>query len=209
MLATSLKDVSVVEMPRHLDDRGFFQEVYSHRWAFSMPMYTIGYGYLDWKQVNWSFSAPGVIRGIHVAPYAKFVTCVGGHVFDVVVDLRPESPTYLKWEGFNLIFTEPRSIVVPPGCGHGFAVIEPASVMYLQSDVFGPDKEWTVRWDDPEIAVQWPLPGAPVLSERDALAKTLAEIKQARSQQTVSASPHGGTSSRKRDQGPLTPTSSP
>ena len=203
--ATNVKDCLVVEMARHLDNRGFFQELYSHRWAYSTPMYTSAAGYPDWKQVNWSWSDPNVLRGIHCAPYHKLVTCLGGLVYDVAVDLREDSPTYLKWFGIELDPTAPVSLLVPPGCGHGFFALQPSTVIYLQSDVFGPDKEWAVRWDD--FGIDWPG-GTPILSEKDAAAKTLAEIIQARSRQTVSASLHVGISSLKPSQGPLIPTSS-
>jgi dTDP-4-dehydrorhamnose 3,5-epimerase len=155
---------TAVEMSRHFDSRGFFQEIYNQEKYWPLPMHEVG-----WRQVNWSNSTKDVLRGLHVAPYAKLVTCVKGRIYDVVVDMRESSPSYKKWFATILDGDHPSQVFVPPYCGHGFVVFEDASVIYLQSDVYEAGKERTVRWDDPEIGIMWPVIN-PVLSDKDASA---------------------------------------
>jgi dTDP-4-dehydrorhamnose 3,5-epimerase len=187
-LATNIENCLVVEMPRHLDNRGFFQEVYSHKWAYTMPMYTSAAGYIDWKQINWSSSEANVIRGIHVAPYYKFITCVNGHIFDVVFDLRPNSRSYLQWFGIYLKADEPKSLLIPAGCGHGFAAIQPSTAIYLQSDVFAAGQEVSIKYDS--FGVTWPVAN-PIVSEKDLAAKPWKEVIQVQNPQTELPLPRG------------------
>ncbi len=217
-VATNVRDCLTIEMPRHLDGRGFFQEMFSQRWAHANNMFNGVAGYVNWQQVNWSQSEQNVLRGIHVAPYAKLVTCLSGRIMDYVVDLREDSPSYLDHFSVELSPDKTTQAFVPPGCGHAFVSLEPnSSVVYLQSDVYSTPKEWSVRWSDPQLAIKWPVL-APILSDKDAAAPTLKEaltakanklvkdinererikrvleeLKQAQNQQTESPSPREGT----------------
>jgi dTDP-4-dehydrorhamnose 3,5-epimerase len=146
-------------MQRHDDSRGFFQEI------FQIDRYKdLGVDH-TWKQANWSYNRLGSLRGIHVAPYAKLVTCVSGRIWDVVVDLRKDSPTFGEWIADWLY--ETKQMYVPPGCGHAFCSLEDdTSVVYLQSDVYQPDKECSVAWNDPILRISWPDMGY-VISDKD------------------------------------------
>jgi dTDP-4-dehydrorhamnose 3,5-epimerase len=121
------------------------------------------------------------VRGLHVRrtlAEAKLVRCARGRVYDVVVDLRPWSPTYRRWESFVLDDVEHRHVFIPPGCAHGFqALTELADVCYHHDAVYDPDVSVAVAWDDPELAIPWPLPN-PVLSDADRSAPTLAAVEQ-------------------------------
>lgn len=138
------------------DSRGSFQEIYNE--SKSQPY--------QWKQVNCSVSAANVVRGIHRSPYAKLCTCLSGRIWDVVVDLRITSPTYKQWDAAWL---EPgMQIFIPAHCGHGFLSVEDNSrLLYLQDDVYIPDLEEQVHWQNPEINITWPEREFYILSEKD------------------------------------------
>lgn len=157
-----IADCFLVTGKRFPDDRGFLQELYSNR----NPVKADGD---HWQQVNWSVSKRDVVRGIHLAPYAKLVTCLTGRVFDVVVDLRPNSSTFKKWLGWWLDADEPTQIYVPPMCGHGFYSAEDNStVVYLQEAIWHPSIEQIVHWEDHTINIRWPKPtNKYILSEKD------------------------------------------
>ena len=131
-------------------------------------------------QENHSRSSGGILRGLHfqLRPgQAKLVRCVRGAIWDVAVDLRRDSPTYKRWEGVLLSDENHRQLFVPVGFAHGFCVMSDiADVAYKLTSVYDPDTEAGVRWDDPEIGVEWPIQH-PQLSDRDQLAPTLAEIE--------------------------------
>lgn len=124
-------------------------------------------------QMNMSLSlTPGTIRGLHWRPLshpeAKFIRCVRGRVFDVCVDVRPDSSSYLEWVGVELTAENRRALVVPAGCAHGYQSLEPSSeVLYLVSARFEPGVEVGARWDDPAFGIEWPLPHEVTISERD------------------------------------------
>ncbi len=154
-----IKDCKVIICDRHFDDRGFFQELFE------------GNKYNEterekWKQVNWSHSLPNVLRGIHYANYSKLVTCLTGRIWDVVVDLRPDSMTYMSWFAQELSRENQKQIYVPAGCGHGFYAYEESNVVYLQTGLYAVDGEKTIRFDDPELGVRWPSFDA-IISQRD------------------------------------------
>jgi len=158
---TDVEHCTVVMMDRYYDDRGFFQELYEQ------DKYTHGIDSLNWQQTNWSVSNKNVLRGIHVANYAKLVTCVSGKVWDLVVDLRPDSSTFLKYVGVELSPDEPKQIYVPPGCGHGFVALEDnSSVVYMQTGRFAKEGELTVMYNEPNLNIQWPGDNH-IISERD------------------------------------------
>jgi dTDP-4-dehydrorhamnose 3,5-epimerase len=146
------------------DDRGFFRE------TFCQPLYQrAGIG-ADFAQDNHSFSKRGTIRGMHFQRFpgqAKLVTVMEGKIFDVVVDIRPSSPTFGKWEGVYLDASLGDQLFVPVGYAHGFCVVsEQAHVCYKVSTVYDPLEERGFRYDDPIVGIQWPV-NVPVLSERD------------------------------------------
>jgi dTDP-4-dehydrorhamnose 3,5-epimerase len=111
----------------------------------------------DMPQITVSRSKKNVIRGLHCSPHHKMVCCPTGKAFDVVVDLRPNSPTFLQWDGAWL--TKNKHIVIPPFCGHGFFSAEDdTSILYLQGGCFAPALDFSVVWDDPSLKIQWPAP---------------------------------------------------
>lgn len=169
MKATKLAipDVVLLEPRVFGDDRGFFYESYN-RQAFHDAT---GVG-PDFVQDNHSRSARGVLRGLHyqLPPKAqgKLVRVVAGEVFDVAVDIRKGSPTFGQWVGEVLSAENKRQMWVPPGFAHGFLTLsEIAEFLYKTTDYYSPEHERCVRWDDPEIAVSWPLTQSPVLSRKD------------------------------------------
>jgi dTDP-4-dehydrorhamnose 3,5-epimerase len=163
--------VVLVESSVHGDERGFFVETFR-----DSEMAKLGID-VEFVQENHSRSAGKVLRGIHLQRgQAKLIRCASGRIFDVAVDLRPDSPTYKRWEGYELDDTEHRQLFIPAGFGHGFCVLSDwADVIYRVSSYYDTELESGVAWDDPEIAVDWPVRD-PVLSERDRNAPPLAEV---------------------------------
>ena len=173
-LPTELEEVIVVEPRIHRDERGSFRETY-HRARFEEA--GIGDRFV---QDNHSCSASGTLRGLHAQvrrPQAKLIRVVAGEVLDVAVDIRRGSPTFGRWVAVSLDADSGRMLYIPEGFAHGFCVTgETAEVVYKCSALYDPDDEIAIRWDDPELAIRWPL-SAPKLSPRDAAAPTLAEIE--------------------------------
>ncbi len=173
---TSLPGVLVITPRRHGDHRGFFSESYNHK---RMVEAGIEIGFV---QDNHSLSAAaGTVRGLHfqTPPHAqaKLVRCGRGRLFDVAVDLRCGSPNYGRWTGVELSFENGRQLLVPAGFAHGFVTLEPdTEIIYKCSDYYAPDCDAGIAWDDPEIGIDWPLSGAPLLSDKDAAAPRLAQI---------------------------------
>jgi dTDP-4-dehydrorhamnose 3,5-epimerase len=172
-LETKLDGVVLLEPEVHGDERGFMVETYSRdAWA------ELGVG-VEFVQQNHSRSSRGTLRGLHFQTepgQAKLVRCPRGRVFDVAVDLRRDSPTFGQWEGYELDDVTHRQLFVPVGFGHGFAVLsDEADVAYQLSSVYDPATESGIAWDDPGVAVEWPVDD-PLLSERDKQAPTLAEV---------------------------------
>lgn len=165
VLPTSLPGVLIVEPKVFEDPRGFFYESYSAReWAAG--------GIEDvWVQDNHSRSVRGVLRGLHYqappAEQAKLVRVIVGEVWDVAVDIRHGSPTFGRWVGVDLSAANRRQLYIPVGFAHGFCVIsEVAEFLYKCSAYYSPKDERGIAWDDPDIAIPWPLQ-QPILSERD------------------------------------------
>ena len=135
---------------RFLDERGFFQE--------------LGRG--EFKQVNWSSSRLGVLRGLHYATYPKLVTCLTGHIFDVAVDCRLDSPTFGK-KSYAILDRKNQAQVYIPACfAHGFMALEDSNVVYMQGGEWQND-DITVHYADPTIAVEWPGDGGVIVSKKD------------------------------------------
>ena len=172
-IETEIPDLVLLEATAHGDERGFLVETFRESaWrehGVDVPF----------VQENQSRSDRGILRGLHfqVRPgQAKLVRCARGTIWDVAVDLRRDSPTYRRWEGVELSDENQRQLFVPAGFGHGFCVLsEVADVHYKLSSYYDPETEAGIRWDDPDIGVEWPV-SEPQLSERDKQAPTLAEI---------------------------------
>jgi dTDP-4-dehydrorhamnose 3,5-epimerase len=170
-LPTEIEAVVLIEPTVHGDERGFLLETFR-----DSEMQSLGIE-VDFVQDNQSRSDARVLRGIHMQRgQAKLVRCPRGRIFDVAVDLRPDSPTYKRWEGYELDDVDHRQLFIPAGFGHGFCVLsEVADVLYRLSSYYDPDLESGIAWDDPEIAVRWPI-SDPILSDRDRSAPRLAEV---------------------------------
>jgi dTDP-4-dehydrorhamnose 3,5-epimerase len=158
------------------DDRGWFMR------PFSAEEYTMaGIHRAALSQENHSRSRYGVLRGLHTRAElseAKLVRVAHGRIFDVAVDLRPGSPTFLQWRSFLLDDEERLQIRIPAGCAHGFQVLsESADVCYEVDAPYDPSLDITIAWNDPSIAIPWPL-GNPVLSIRDANAPPLSAVRE-------------------------------
>ena len=157
-----IKDCYVVEFERHIDDRGFFQEVYSKK-----------HYQMDVLQTNVSYSNKNVIRGLHVAPFAKLCTCIRGKLFDVVADVRKDSPTFGQWFGIWLDESDFYQLYVPAGCAHGFFAAEDNTILLYQQDgIRGnvPLDEFEIHFQDPFFGIDWPKTEY-ILSEKDSKAK--------------------------------------
>lgn len=172
--ATRIPDVLVIEPKVFGDERGFFLE------SFNQHAFQVAIGLdLTFVQDNHSRSARGVLRGLHYQlqqPQGKLVRVVRGAVFDVAVDIRRESPTFGLWAGVELSEHNQRQIWVPPGLAHGFLVLsESADFLYKTTDYYAPQHERAIAWDDPDIAIDWPLTDSPLLSSKDQQAKRLRD----------------------------------
>ncbi|MCV7281952.1 dTDP-4-dehydrorhamnose 3,5-epimerase [Mycolicibacterium flavescens] len=163
----------------HADDRGVFFE-----WFTDAAFREFAGHRLDLRQANCSVSAAGVLRGLHFAQVppsqAKYVTCVRGAVYDVVVDIRVGSPTFGRWDAVRLDDRDRRTIYLSEGLGHAFLALEDHStVMYLCSAGYDPQREHTVDPLDPAIGIEWPLDANTlILSDRDRAAPSLAQAQQ-------------------------------
>ena len=167
VLDTAIPDVKIIEPDVFGDDRGFFYESFNRR-RFREQ---IGLD-LDFVQDNHSKSARGVLRGLHYQiehAQGKLVRVVSGSVFDVAVDLRRASPSFGQWAGAVLSAENYRQMWVPPGFAHGFLVLADATeFLYKTTDFYAPEHERTIQWDDPDLAIDWPLKGIELrLSEKD------------------------------------------
>lgn len=175
-IATALPEVLILEPKVFGDSRGFFME------SWSEPKFREVTGSdLRFVQDNHSRSSRGVLRGLHFQrePHAqgKLVRCTAGAVFDVAVDMRRSSPNFGKWVGVELTGENHRQLWIPPGFAHGFLVLsDSADFLYKTTDLYAPQAEGSVRWDDPAIGIQWPDVGvAPALAGKDAAAPLLAD----------------------------------
>jgi dTDP-4-dehydrorhamnose 3,5-epimerase len=174
---TAIDGVLVFEPKLFGDERGFFMESFNQRLfddAVGAPVAFV--------QDNHSRSARGVLRGLHFqrAPHAqgKLVRVAAGAVFDVAVDIRSGSATHGQWVGVELSADNHRQLWIPPGLAHGFLVLsDSADFLYKTTDYYAPQAEGSLRWDDPDLAIDWPDAGvAPVLSPKDAAAPLLREL---------------------------------
>ena len=171
---TALKGVKLITPRRFGDHRGYFAETYSRR-----NYATAGIGN-EFVQDNHSVSREsGTVRGLHfqVPPHAqaKLVRCGRGAIFDVAVDIRRGSPTFGKWVGYELSAENGRQLYIPEGFAHGFVTLQPESeIVYKCSAYYAPECEAAIRWDDPDIGIDWPITGKAVISEKDERAPFLS-----------------------------------
>lgn len=169
---TTLNDVMLIDLERRSDDRGYFARTMC-RDEFAAHNLVA-----DFVQANHSYNRKrGTLRGMHFqrAPHeeVKLVRCVRGAIFDVIIDLRPDSSTYLKWEGFELSAENGRTLYIPGGFAHGFqTLVDDVDVIYQVSHPYTPGAEGGVRYDDPKFGIVWPEPVS-VISPRDTAWPTL------------------------------------
>ena len=161
---TSIEGVVIVDVKSYGDERGYFMETYKQ------PDFVAGGIDVDFVQDNQSSSTKGVLRGLHFQiqhPQSKLVRVISGEVFDVAVDLRKGSPTYGKWEGVILSAENHRQFFIPRGFAHGFLVLsDSAEFCYKCDDVYHPNDEGGLMWNDPALAIDWPpLRGDDVFDE--------------------------------------------
>jgi dTDP-4-dehydrorhamnose 3,5-epimerase len=170
---TALSDVLVLEPRRFQDERGFFFESWNDSAFEELTAVKTNF-----VQDNHSGSKLGVLRGLHYQlpphPQGKLVRAVVGSVFDVAVDVRRSSPTFGEWFGVNLTAENRKQLWVPPGFAHGFlALSDWAELLYKTTDYYAPECDRSIRWDDPDIGIEWPFDGTPILSDKDAAAPLL------------------------------------
>jgi dTDP-4-dehydrorhamnose 3,5-epimerase len=172
VIATALPEVLILEPKVFGDERGFFFESFNARdFAKATGLER------NFVQDNHSKSAKGVLRGLHYQlqqPQGKLVRVTQGEVFDVAVDIRKSSPNFRKWVGVNLSAANARQLWVPEGFAHGFVVLsETSEFLYKTTDYYAPAHERCIAWNDPKLAITWPIDLAPSLSSKDQAGKTL------------------------------------
>ena len=175
VVKTKLKDCVVIEPKVFGDERGFFLE------TFQLSRYAEEAGItLPFVQDNHSRSSKGVLRGLHFQikkPQGKLVRVVKGEVYDIAVDIRPDSNTFGQWEGVILSEENKKQLWVPPGFAHGFLVLsDVADFEYKCTDYYDPSDEGSILWSDPDLKIDWPMLN-PILSGKDSSASCLVDIK--------------------------------
>lgn len=175
VIPTSIPDVLILEPKVFGDSRGFFFESYNEktfREATGITAYFV--------QDNHSRSARGVLRGLHYQveqPQGKLVRCTQGEVFDVAVDIRRDSPTFGQWVGEILSEENKRLMWIPPGLAHGFLVLsDSADFLYKTTEYYAPQHERAILWNDPDLAIAWPLQAPLLLSDKDKVAERLCGL---------------------------------
>ena len=171
--ATRIADVFLIEPEVFGDERGFFLESFNERRFAQQTGVSVRF-----VQDNHSLSVRNTLRGLHYQirqPQGKLVRVVSGVVYDVVVDLRRDSPQFGEWFGSQLSAANKKMLWIPPGFAHGFAVLsEYAEFLYKTTDYWAPQHERTLLWNDPQLGISWPLSGDPILAPKDVVGKPLA-----------------------------------
>ena len=176
-LKTEIPEVLIVKPKFFSDERGFFMETYKKSDFERAGIDT------NFVQDNHSKSVKGVLRGLHyqIEPKAqgKLVRCIKGKIFDVAVDIRKGSPFFGKWVGIELSEENKLMLWIPKGFAHGFlAISEEAEIIYkVSGSEYSPNHDRSIRWNDPDIGIKWPLEGQPILSRKDSLAPFLREAE--------------------------------
>ena len=175
VLPTALPEVLIVEPKVFGDSRGFFFE------SFRADRFAAAGLPTAWVQDNISRSQKNVLRGLHfqlVQPQGKLVRCLRGAIYDVAVDVRRSSPTFGQWVGVEISEENHRAVYIPVGFAHGFCVLSDiADVEYKCTDLYAPQHERSLLWNDPTVGVRWPVAGEPILSPKDLLGKPLEELE--------------------------------
>lgn len=176
-IPTALPEVLLLEPKVFGDDRGFFMETFNAK-----VFHELTGCHKPFVQDNHSRSTRGVLRGLHYQlgahPQDKLVRCIAGEIFDVAVDIRRGSKTYGRWVGARLSAANHHQLWVPVGFAHGFLVLsETAEVVYKVTDYYDPTGERSIRWDDPQLAIDWPGGLTPQLSGKDAAAQAFASAE--------------------------------
>jgi dTDP-4-dehydrorhamnose 3,5-epimerase len=178
VIKTQLPGVLVLEPKVFADARGFFVETWSRQ------RYREAGVPCDFVQDNLSFSAQGTLRGLHFQHprgQGKLVQILSGAVFDVAVDIQPDSATFGQWVGIELCAEKHNQVYIPPGFAHGFYVrTESALFSYKCTDYYSPQTEGGILWNDPDIGIQWPLEGSPTLSDKDRRYGRLRDVPRER-----------------------------
>lgn len=174
-IPNAIPDVLLIEPKVFGDDRGFFFE------SFNQIAFNQATGLeIEFVQDNHSKSARNVLRGLHYQvqqPQGKLVRVVQGEVFDVAVDIRQGSPTFGQWVGEILSADNKKQLWIPAGLAHGFLVLsDSAEFLYKTTDYYAPAHERCLAWNDPDLAINWPISGAPILSAKDAAGLRMAEL---------------------------------
>jgi len=164
--STEIHGLTLVTPFAALDNRGWFVKDYSITLLRDLGID------LTLQEIFYASSVAGVIRGLHFQrdhQQVKLVRCITGRIFDVVIDLRRDSPTFRRWQGFTLSEANREEVLIPGGCAHGYLVLDDAIVSYKCDQVFVPDCDDGIVWDDPDLAIDWPLADgvAPILSDKD------------------------------------------
>jgi dTDP-4-dehydrorhamnose 3,5-epimerase len=171
---TEVAGAIVIDPVVYRDPRGFFLE------TFHAAKYAVAGIPSLFVQDNHSLSAGGTLRGLHMQilkPQGKLVRVIEGEIWDVALDVRPESPTFMRWTAATMSAENFRQLYIPPGCAHGFCVMSPvAQVQYKCTELYDPADEIGIVWNDPEAAIPWPVQDAPLLSARDAATRPLREV---------------------------------
>lgn len=171
-LPTKFSEAILVKVPAYADQRGFFKETYVRSKYRDVGIQD------EFIQDNLSFSHSGVLRGLHGDPQmSKLVYVLSGEVFDVIVDARKGSKTFGQWEGVHLKADEHTQLYIPAGFLHGFLALRDDVIFcYKQSAEYAPEREIGVRWDDPDLKIDWPLSGTPVVSAKDRANRLFLEV---------------------------------
>ena len=173
VIATDIEDVVIIEPKIFRDSRGCFLETYHDNRFKAAGMSFV------FVQDNLSFSVKGTLRGMHFQvnhPQAKLVQAITGEIFDVAVDIRPESLTFGQWVSTHLSEQNKRQLLLPPGFAHGFCVLsETAYIAYKCSEYYQPDDESGILWSDPSIGIDWPVKD-PIISDKDRQLRCLSEL---------------------------------
>ncbi len=170
-----IKGVFEIQLDSHEDERGFFMRVYDDT---IFKKYKI---HKKWVQGNHSLSVEkDVIRGMHfqLPPYseAKLIRVINGKIYDTFIDLRKCSPTFGQWDSINLSADNKKMIYIPRGLAHGFCTLtKNCEILYKMDNYYTPDSESSIRWDDPEVGIDWPVSN-PIISEKDLKAKSFREF---------------------------------
>ena len=170
---TEVAGALVIDPDVHRDPRGFFLE------TFHVEKYAAAGIPSLFVQDNHSQSSGGTLRGLHMQilkPQGKLVRVIEGEIWDVALDVRPESPTFMRWTGATLSAENFRQLYIPAGCAHGFYVVSPvAQVQYKCTELYDPADEIAIAWNDPDAAIPWPTQ-EPLLSARDQAARPMREV---------------------------------